>query len=207
MQNLLHGLYAITDAGISPADRLAKDVQQALLGGARIIQYRDKSLDSRLRQHQAGELQKLCAEHNALLIINDDVELAAAVGAAGVHLGSDDTDLASAREQLGNNSIIGISCYNRMELAEQAVTAGADYIAFGSFFTSSIKPEAVRAEPELLQQARQLGKPVCAIGGITHENAPDLIKAGADMLAVISDVFAQKDICQAASRLAALFDK
>jgi thiamine-phosphate pyrophosphorylase len=146
----------------------------------------------------------LCDQHRALLIINDDVALAKQVSADGVHLGIDDIDISEARTLLGADAIIGVSCYNHFELAEQAAAQNADYLAFGAFYSSPTKPAAVRAEVELLQRAQTLNLPICAIGGITPENATALIEAGADMLAVISGVFAATDIRAEARRFATL---
>jgi thiamine-phosphate pyrophosphorylase len=202
----LHGLYAITDAALQSPDQLVPNVQQAINGGALLIQYRDKSNNQSLRQQQARSLVELCNAHGAALIINDDIALAAAVGAHGVHLGHDDATISAAREQLGEASIIGISCYNQWALAQQAVEDGANYIAFGRFFASRTKPDAVEADLALLERAhRELDIPVAAIGGITASNASTLINAGADLLAVVHDVFAADDVCAAAQRYQALF--
>ena len=200
------GLYAITDALLIPDDRLTEAVEQALLGGARLVQYRDKSQDAPRRLAQAQALNALCRGHQVPLIINDDVELAAQVGAAGVHIGKDDPAFAAARARLGGNAMIGVSCYDRLDLALAAERAGADYVAFGAFFPSPTKPHEIRASIELLRQARAASNiPIVAIGGITPENAPLLLEAGADALAVVSAVFAQPDIQAAARRFAALF--
>ncbi len=202
----MHGLYAITDCELVTGGELASQVEAALEGGARIIQYRDKSDDRQRRVDEAGRLLQLTKRHNALLIINDDVELAAEIGADGVHLGKHDTSINLARHRLGPDTIIGISCYNRLELAHRAHRAGADYLAFGRFFPSRSKPEAVQATPELLQQARrELHLPLVAIGGITPDNGASLIRAGADMLAVIHGVFGQADIRQACERFRDIF--
>jgi thiamine-phosphate pyrophosphorylase len=202
---LLSGLYAITD---SSQEQLANEVELALKGGARIIQYRDKSPDQQKRLAQANKLLDLCRRHSAYLIINDDVELTSAVGADGVHLGQDDLDITSAREILGDQAIIGISCYNRLDLAIAAQEMGADYVAFGRFFPSSSKPEAVQAEIGLLQEAKKrLQLPIVAIGGITPENGAPLVAAGADMLAVIQGVFGQRNIRAAAEQFEKLFEQ
>jgi thiamine-phosphate pyrophosphorylase len=203
---ICRGLYAITDTLLIPDERLAMTVEQALLGGARLLQYRDKSADAGRRRAQAQALNILCRRHGAPLIINDDVELAAEVGAAGAHIGQDDPAFATARHRLGENAMIGVSCYNRLELALAAEQAGADYVAFGAFFPSPTKSTEIRASVALLREARAvLSIPIVAIGGITPENAPPLLEAGADALAVISGVFAQPDIQSAAARYAALF--
>lgn len=202
----LHGLYAITDTQLCPGDQFALSVAAALRGGARVIQYRDKGSDSNSRLSQAQSLVAICHSHNALLIVNDDVELAAACHADGVHLGQDDVDLARARERLGTEAIIGVSCYNNLERARNAAQAGADYLAFGRFFPSQTKPESSAAALETLHSARrELALPLVAIGGITPDNGGLLIDAGADMLAVIHGVFGQPDVEAAARRFAALF--
>ncbi len=202
----LRGLYVITDAGLQAPEQLLPRVQQAIDGGAVLVQYRDKSNDTVLRQQQAQALVELCNTRGVALIINDDVALAAAVGAHGVHLGRDDSRLATARKQLGEAAIIGVSCYNRWSLAEQAVKAGADYIAFGRFFASRTKPDAVEADLALLERAqREFDVPVAAIGGINAGNAGTLIDAGADLLAVVHDVFGADDVYAAAQAYRTLF--
>ncbi len=206
MTSLPRGLYVLTDSTLIPDDKLVPAVAAAIAGGAVMVQYRDKSNDADKRRWEAQDLVNLCRPLGVLLIINDDVALAAAVGADGVHLGRDDGDIAAARAALGPDAIIGVSCYNDLGLAVAAQAAGADYVAFGSFYPSLVKPDAVRATPALLQQARsQLHLPLAAIGGITTANAAPLIEAGADLLAVISDVFGQNDIRAAAQRMTDLF--
>ncbi|MCG7913345.1 MAG: thiamine phosphate synthase [Candidatus Thiodiazotropha weberae] len=200
------GLYAITDSRLCPPERILQQVEAALTGGARIIQYRDKRQQRTGCEMQVREILKLCERANALLIINDDIELALASKAHGVHLGREDATLSEARARLGPTAVIGVSCYNRLELASEAAEKGADYVAFGRFFPSRTKPDAVSADPELLASAREtIRKPLVAIGGITHENGAQLIAAGADMLAVIEAVFGQPDIEAASRRLSALF--
>ncbi len=202
----LTGLYAITDAAQNDPQQLVADVEQALLGGARIIQYRDKITQHDQRCDTARRLRKLTRQHNALFIINDDTALASDSHADGVHLGRDDLPISAARAQLGPAAIIGISCYNDFSLAKQATGNGADYIAFGRFFPSRTKPDAIQASIETLQKAkRELDIPVAAIGGITTENAATLINAGADMLAIVSDIFSQADIKATALRYQKLF--
>ena len=204
MNPQLRGLYAITDG--SQGQTLIERVNSALKGGARIVQYRNKGADEPRREADAWELARLCRRHGVPLIVNDDPELARAVGADGVHLGRHDRHIELARATLGPGRLIGASCYDSLDLARQAVAAGADYLAFGSFFPSPTKPRAVRAALELLRQARGLQLPVVAIGGITPENGAALIDAGADMLAVISGVFAQPDVAAASRRYACLFE-
>ena len=206
-KSICRGLYAITDAVLLPDDpRLIVAVEQAILGGARLIQYRDKSADPARRLTQAQALNAVCQRYQIPLIINDDVDLAIQVGAAGVHLGRDDPDLATARAGLGETALIGVSCYDRLDLALAAERAGADHVAFGAFFPSPTKPTEIRASVELLREARAvLHVPIVAIGGITPDNAPVLLEAGADALAVVSGVFGQPEIQAAARRYAALF--
>lgn len=201
----LRGLYAITleHAGT----KSAAQVERAIAGGAQVIQYRDKSEDHRHRLEQACAVNAICREKGVPLIVNDDVALAAAVEAAGVHLGHNDAAPAAARDLLGPRAIIGVSCYNRLDLALAARDQGADYVAFGSFFPSSTKPLAVRADIDLLRRARrELRLPLVAIGGITPENGAVLVGAGADMLAVVTGVFGAPDPQAAARAYARLFD-
>lgn len=201
-----HGLYAITDALLIPDHRLLEAVEQALLGGAQLIQYRDKSDDAARRLAQAQQLNALCRRYQIPLLINDDVELAAAAGAAGVHLGKDDPPLAAARARLGETALIGVSCYNQLDLALAAERAGADYVAFGAVFPSPTKPTEIRASIALLREAHAaLRTPIVAIGGVTPDNAPLLLDVGVDALAVVSGVFGQPDIRAAAARYAELF--
>lgn len=203
---MMHGLYAITDSRLCPGELMFKGVEEALRGGARVIQYRDKGTDQARREAEARGILELCRSYDALLIINDDIQLAKKSAADGVHLGREDGSLFEARVLLGADAVIGISCYNRIDLACQAVSIGADYIAFGRFFPSQSKPEAVLADPDLLRQAKQaFNTPLVAIGGITPENGASLIEAGADMLAAIHGVFGQPNIQSASQRLSALF--
>ncbi len=202
----LRGLYAITDEQLMTESEFLSKAEQALLGGAKIIQYRDKSTDTEKRLKQASTLKKLCEKLNALLIINDDIELANEVQAHGVHLGKDDVSINKARQLLTADTIIGVSCYNQLDLALEAEKAGADYVAFGAFFTSQTKPLAQTASLELLKAAKQqLHIPVCSIGGITVDNAKTLVEHGADMTAIITDLFSSKDIQTTASQISRLF--
>jgi len=199
------GLYAITPED-PDTGRLAHKVERALAGGASIVQYRNKSADPATRRSQAGRLLGLCRTHGALLIVNDDPELALAIGADGTHLGRDDGDVAAARARLPAGMLLGVSCYDRIELAVAAASAGADYVAFGSAFASPTKPDAVRAPPKLIALARtRIRVPIVAIGGITPENAHLVIDAGADAIAVISALFDAGDITVAAAALGGLF--
>jgi thiamine-phosphate pyrophosphorylase len=205
MQLPLRGLYAITD-NLIPNKRFIYAVEQAIIGGAKVIQYRDNSNDREQRKNQAKALYRLCQKYQIPLIINDDVKLAQRIGADGVHIGKNDAELSTARAMLGDDAIIGVSCYNQLSLAQQAVEAGATYVAFGRFFSSHTKPQAVSCSVDVLRQARQtLNCPLVAIGGITPDNGAELIKAGADCLAVIHGLFGQADITAAAQRFAQLF--
>lgn len=207
MHDSLRGLYAITDDKLIPEEGLVEAVALAIAGGARMVQYRSKHPDRDRRLWEAQDLVTLCRPLGVPLIINDDVAIAKQVGAAGVHLGKEDGTIETAREALGPEAIIGVSCYNRLELALEAQQAGADYVAFGSFFPSTVKPGAVRADPDLLREAKaRLSVPVVAIGGITAENGANLVAAGADMLAVISALFGADDIRAAARAFSQLFD-
>jgi thiamine-phosphate pyrophosphorylase len=201
--NNIRGLYAITDNNLIKAEEFTPKVEQAIIGGVKIIQYRDKSKNYQLRFEQAQALSQLCHKYQIPLIINDDVVLAQQVGADGVHLGKDDADIASARAVLGEQAIIGVSCYNQLSLALDAVKAGTNYVAFGRFFNSATKPNAIGCSVEILRDARQrLNCPLVAIGGITPDNGKELIKAGADCLAVIHGLFGQADVTAAAQEYA-----
>lgn len=206
-KHLLQGLYCITDPELTAqsSHSIEEMVQQAIDGGARIIQYRDKTSSQAQQLDIAHRLCQLCKQHSTLFLVNDNPQLAKTVDADGVHLGQTDTGLATARELLGKDKIIGISCHASLELAKTAQQESADYVAFGRFYPSQTKPEASPASLDLLAEA-SLHIPIVAIGGITAGNAPDLLEAGADMLAVIHHVFGQADIRQAASNIARLFD-
>ena len=198
------GLYAVTP-DLADTPDLAARVAAAVAGGAAAVQYRNKAADPALKRAQAAALARVHATRGALFIVNDDAGLAAEAGADGVHVGADDGSVAAAREIVGPDRIVGVSCYDDFERAQAAVAAGADYVAFGSFFASTVKPDARRAEVELLGFARGLGVPVVAIGGITAANAPLLGRAGADAVAVISAVFDAPDVEAAARAIAAAF--
>lgn len=186
------GLYAITPDE-PDTNRLLARVETVVRAGASWLQYRNKAASDDLRVEQALALQSLCSRFNVPLIINDDWALAAAVGAAGAHLGKDDGELALARHELGADALLGASCYNDLKLARQAAFAGVSYIAFGAFFASPTKPNARQASPDLLREAAALGVPRVAIGGITPDNARPLVDAGADLIAVVSGVFDAPD--------------
>ena len=199
------GLYAVTPDELDDSKLIAQ-VHAALTGGARLVQYRNKRAEPAVCRRQAKALLSLCRRYRAPLIVNDHTDLALEIGADGVHLGNDDESIAAARARLGPLAIIGASCYNRLESARKAQQAGATYIAFGSFFPSSVKPGAVHAPLTLLHEAkRELKLPMVAIGGIDHINAPQLIAAGADSVAVISALFSAEDVRSAALHFSKLF--
>lgn len=201
----INGLYAVTP-DIADTPELVRRCALALSGGARVLQYRNKAANAALRRAQADALRTLTCQYGAVFIVNDDPRLAADVDAEGVHLGTGDGEVAAARAVLGAGKLIGASCYNRISLANSAARAGADYVAFGAFFASSIKPGAVKAEVSLLQTAkRELDLPIVAIGGINAQNGAALIEAGANALAVISAVFDADDIASSARELKELF--
>lgn len=199
------GLYAITREAYRNEQALAEAVAAAIRGGAAVVQYRAKASRDPLRE--AARLLAVCRDGGVPLIINDDVELARRVGADGVHVGKDDLSLTEARGVLGPNAIIGVSCYDSVDLAVRAEAGGASYVAFGRFFPSKTKPDAPCAHLETLSLAkRQLSIPIAAIGGITAENGGQLVHAGADLLAVIESVFGVGDPCLSASEFAPLFE-
>ncbi|SFM03179.1 thiamine phosphate synthase [Marinobacter zhejiangensis] len=204
-KGLRPGLYAITDNTLTPPNQLVSAVESAILGGAVLVQYRDKISTDIERLRQAADLQSLCQSAGVPLIINDDPELAKRVGAAGVHLGQSDRSLTEARQLLGNQAIIGLTCHDSIELARQADRTGADYLAFGRFFHSGTKPEAPPANKQVLAQARQFQRPITAIGGINADNGAELICSGADLLAVVGGLFGHQDIEFQARRLSQLF--
>ena len=201
----ISGLYAVTP-DLADTALLLTQTAAALAGGVKLVQYRNKTAGKNLRCEQAAALRELCRRHNAALIINDHVELACEIDADGVHVGADDASVAAARARLGSGKIIGASCYKDLQLGLAAAAQGADYVAFGSFYASAVKPGAARAPLSILQAARQqVALPVVAIGGITLNNAGELIRAGASAVAVISALFAAPDIEAAARSFHRLF--
>jgi len=204
MRKTISGLYAVTP-GLADPELLAGKVDAALRGGARVVQYRNKAAGEQLQHEQAVRIARLCRDAGACFIVNDSIELARKVAADGVHLGKDDEGAGAARALLGPGKLIGVSCYNELWRARDAVAQGADYIAFGSFFPSPTKPGAVTAARDLLRAAKEFSVPIVAIGGITPDNAAGLIEAGADAVAVLSAVFDAPDVERAARRVAGLF--
>lgn len=210
----MRGLYAITPEMLDTI-RLSTEVRAAIAGGASAVQYRNKRGDDRLAHQQATAIRAITLANGVLFIVNDNIDLALSVGADGVHLGREDTDthaIALLRARCGTRNaggrfIIGVSCYNELTRADAAVQAGADYVAFGSFFTSRTKPNAVKADVSLIGAAKaRFGVPVVAIGGITIDNAPQLISANIDAVAVISALFDADDIEQRARDFTQLFN-
>lgn len=199
MRRKLAGLYAITPDE-PRTDILLDKVGQALRGGAAAVQYRNKAAGAALRLEQGRALTALCRAAGAVFLVNDDLALALELGADGVHLGADDGDLAEARRRLGQGRLLGASCYNQIELAEAAARAGADYLAFGSVFSSATKPGAVRAPLAMFAEARRsFALPLVAIGGINLQNAAQVFAAGADAIAVISALFDAGDVAGCAA--------
>jgi thiamine-phosphate pyrophosphorylase len=204
MQGRLRGLYAITPEESDTA-RLLAVTRPVLAAGPVLLQYRSKDPSTAARRRQADALLDACREHGVPLLINDDVALAEAIGADGVHLGRDDGNPAGARARLGEQAIIGVSCYDSLDRAREAAVVGVDYVAFGSMFPTLRKPLAPAAPVSLLAAAGALPVSVCAIGGITLDRAPALIAAGADLVAVIGDLFDGPDPGGNARRYVALF--
>lgn len=201
----LRGLYAITDSTLL-AGRLIPAVSAALAGGATVVQYRDKSGDATRRALEARALLLACRQYGVPLLINDDVALALAVGANGVHLGRGDGALLAARELLGPTALIGATCHDSLAFAEEAWRNGASYLAFGAMYPSTTKPGAGAATPQTLAAAKSFGLPIVAIGGITADNAAPVIAAGADCVAVISDLWTATDITARARAISDLFE-
>jgi len=202
-RGMASGLYLITPDETDDARLLAR--VEPVLAHAACLQYRNKRASAAQRGRQAGALRDACSRHGVPFIVNDDASLAAAVGADGVHLGEHDGAIAAARALLGNDAIIGVSCYDDIALAGIAAAQGADYLAFGAFFPSPTKPHARRASLELVHGARAFALPLVAIGGITPDNAPALVAAGIDLVAVISGVFDAPDPIAAARAYSACF--
>lgn len=210
-QRLLSGLYAITDNALISESNLLRACEQALAGGAKVLQYRSKTNSDQpaqfaKRRQTAVELRMLCHRYKALLIINDDLDLCQASDADGVHIGQRDVPISEARHRLGRDAIIGVSCHNNDQLVATAERYGADYVALGRFFDSKTKPDAVKAQVEDLVRIRQKTRlPIVAIGGVTADNGQLLIDAGADMLATIHYLFSSDEITARARILSSLF--
>ena len=199
----IKGLYAVTP-DLDDTERLCQLVTEAILGGATLVQYRNKQAGHVLRIAQAQALLAICRQHGVPLIINDHVKLCLALDADGVHIGGTDGDIAATRQRIGNK-LLGASCYNRIDLALQAQAAGADYVAFGACFSSQTKPQAPEAALSLFRADPALTVPKVAIGGITLDNAPQAVAAGADMLAVIGALWGSADIRHTAQQFSRLY--
>ncbi len=202
----LRGLYAITDPGLLPGRELVAGVEAALRGGAAMVQYRDKSADLETRRRRAQALLALCRDWHRPLIINDDLALAVSIGADGIHLGQEDASPGAARKALGPDAIIGVTCHHSLQLARDACQAGANYLAFGRFFSSATKQQAPPAPLSILTEAHALGLPRVAIGGINLNNAHKPLEAGAEMLAVVHGLFSASDIENRAAQFVKLIE-
>lgn len=202
----IHGLYAITP-DLEDTDQLCKMVEASILGGASVIQYRNKIAKQPLLSSQAEALLAICRRHQIPFIINDHIELCLALDADGVHIGGDDGDIAATRAKIGPDKILGVSCYGDFARAQTAAELGADYVAFGACFPSSTKPNAPRAELNLFTQAKSLSVPCVAIGGITLENVGSVVTAGASAVAVIGELFNRdiQDIAACAEQFSSFF--
>lgn len=187
------GLYAITQTDGKSSETIIQEVYSVIKGGVSVIQYRDKNPVDAL--YLAKEILAVCKRHQVPLIINDDADFANSIGADGVHIGKDDGGVVVARKILGSKAIIGISCYDDINIALKAEAQGVDYVAFGRFFPSSSKPLALPAHTKTLNQAKKrINVPIVAIGGILPENGGELLDAGADVLAVIGGIFEHNPI-------------
>lgn len=203
-RRLIRGLYAITP-DFADTGELQRAVEQTLVAGTRLLQYRNKAATPVHRRAQLQVLQPLCLRHRCTLVVNDDWQVAIELGIGAVHIGGDDGDAATVRAAIGPDAILGVSCYASLERARELLPY-ADYFAFGSMFASSTKPQARPAALEILRQARTLGRPVVAIGGITLENARQVLEAGADAVAVIGGVFGHS-VCEATAAFLRITDK
>ena len=189
-KELLKGLYVLTDATLTPTETILEQIERVLKSGVRVIQYRDKYASDEEAEKQCIRLQALCDYYEAVFIIDDRLEIAHRIHADGLHVGEDDVSYEEARALLGDDKIIGVSCYGDIERAKKYAHLGADYVAFGSFFPSPTKPHAKIVEPELLKTAKaQLSVPICAIGGITQETIALLSYYDIAMYSLISAVY------------------
>jgi len=203
--SLPRGLYAITDPHLLPNKNLLSSVESALLGGAKVIQYRDKTASTHELLKNAQSLRDLCIDHQALFVINDDLDLCLRVNADGVHLGKSDGDIIKARNKLGEQKILGVTCHSELVYAQHCIKQGVDYCAFGRIFPSKTKTNAPYCKLEILEQATKLSKPCVAIGGITLETLPQLIEMNIHSVAVIHGLFAQQNIEATARKFSSFF--
>ncbi|MCH8534376.1 MAG: thiamine phosphate synthase [Flavobacteriaceae bacterium] len=199
---MLKGIYAITDEILTPNTSIVSQVEAALKGGARIIQLRNKSAQDKDLIKTATQLQALCVKHKATFFINDRVELAQKIGADGVHIGYSDLGVKETRELISPTVLIGVSCYGDIERAKQAIKDGADYVAFGAFYPSKTKPKAAVVDFKVIAQAKkELGVPVCVIGGINEDNIKEIAAYQPDMFSLVSDIFEAKNIQEKVQKL------
>jgi len=200
------GLYAITDCANHDTETLLGKSEIILKAGAVILQYRDKSVDQSIRHDRACALQAMCSRHGVVFLINDDIRLASEIAADGVHIGKDDAEVETARNLLGPETVIGVSCYNNLDIALDAQARGANYVAFGAFYPTQTKEKTVKVSAQLLTQAKKkLSIPIVAIGGINPENGQSLVSAGADMLAVVNSIYSVEDPQQITKQFNQLF--
>jgi thiamine-phosphate pyrophosphorylase len=198
----LQGIYAITDEMLTPKSTIIEQVKEALEAGAKVIQLRDKSSTDEELEEIAKALQQVCTKKKATFFINDRVQLAKKIGADGVHVGFSDQTVKDTREEVGDQMLIGVSCYGDLDRAKQAVKDGADYVAFGAFFPSKTKPKADVVSKEVISEAKNLLEvPVCVIGGINRENIAEIASHQPDMYALVSDIFGSGDITKSVTEL------
>ncbi len=201
----LRGLYIVTPDW-DDTDKLVGATGQAIKGGATLVQYRHKTAAAALRKEQASALLQVCRRHGVPFIVNDYVDLCIELDADGIHVGGTDASVADVRARVGKDKIVGASCYGTLQLARDAHAAGATYVAFGGFYPSRVKKYDFKTAPEIVAESkRDIPLPVVVIGGMTQENCLPLIAQGADMVAAISSVYMQEDVCAAAERFAALY--
>ena len=201
-----NGLYAITDPRLLPTERLITSVESALRGGARVIQYRDKTASDIELVNNAQSLRDLCADYQAKFIINDDLDLCLRINADGLHLGKSDGDITHARNKLGEEKLLGVTCHSDLVYAQNCIQQGVDYCAFGRIFPSKTKPNAPHCPKDTLKLAVQLSCPSVAIGGITTNNTTSIISTNIHSIAVIHGLFGQQDI-EATARIFSSFFK
>lgn len=201
-----NGLYAITDPRLLPTERLIASVESALRGGARVIQYRDKTASDIDLVKNAQSLRDLCTDYQAKFIINDDLALCLRINADGLHLGKSDGNIADALNKLGEEKILGVTCHSDLVYAQHCIHQGVDYCAFGRVFPSKTKPNAPHCPQDILKLATKLSCPSVAIGGINTDNAASIISTHIHSIAVIHGLFGQQDI-EATARIFSSFFK
>ncbi len=209
MNQSINGLYIITDKKLIPRDNFTEKVEQAIRGGARVVQLREKQVNMKEICELGRSLREITRKHNVPLIINDYVDIALEIDADGVHLGENDPEIKFARKKLGSNKIIGVSCYDSLERGEFAVEQGADYIVFGTPYYTPTKPDRKPTPIETLVEARRkfTGTTVFAIGGITEDNAQEIIDTGVDGIAAITSIFKEGSPEENARKLSGFFKK